>query len=172
MKHVKSLAISLCVAAGIVMLAGSPAAFAANPAYTQIGTIAVPGGLSQFDIFWVDTSSDLAYLADDGSAKGAGAVDVFDVHTDKFLYKIGLGSFVGLFDATHCCNGPTGVLPITPQGELWVGDGNSTVKVISLERNEITTSLIPAARNARMKWHGTLRITSSSSGILTSLRIS
>ena len=135
MKHVKSLVSSLCVIAGIVPLAS--VAFAAGP-YTQIGTIAVPGGLSQFDIFWVDTSSDLAYLADDGAAKGAGAVDVFDTHTDKFLYKIGLGSFIGLFDATHCCNGPTGVFPITPEREIWAGDGNSTVKVIDMDRGEIT----------------------------------
>jgi len=123
------------------MLAGSPAAFAANPAYTQIGTIAVPGGLTQFDILWVDTSSDLMYLADDGAAKNVGAVDVFDVHNDKFLYKIGLGSFAGLFDATHCCNGPTGVLPLTPQGVIWAGDGNSTIKVISMQRGEITTTI-------------------------------
>ncbi len=140
MKHVKSLAISLCVVAGIVMLAGTPAAFAAGP-YMQIGTIAVPGGLSQFDIMWVDTSTDLMYFADDGAAKGAGAVDVFDVHGDKFLYKIGLGSFQGLFDATHCCNGPTGVFPIPEQRVIWAGDGNSTIKVISMDRNEITTTI-------------------------------
>src|SRR5580700_2547918 len=101
MKREKSFIFSLCVIAGIVLFAGAPATFAAGP-YTQIGTIAVPGGLSQFDIFWVDPASDLAYLADDGSSKGAGAVDVFDVHSDKFLYKIGLGTFAGLFDATHC----------------------------------------------------------------------
>ena len=93
MKHKNSHVFSLCVVTGIVLLAGAPAAIAAGP-YTQIGTMAVPGGLSQFDILWVDTSTDLMYLADDGATKGAGAVDVFDVHNDKFLYKIGLGSFV------------------------------------------------------------------------------
>jgi hypothetical protein len=152
-KHKKSLVFSLCVIAGIVLLASAPAAFAAGP-YTQIGTIAVPGGLSQFDILWVDTSSDLMYLADDGKSKGAGGVDVFDVHTDQYLYKIGLGSFVGLFDATHCCNGPTGVLPITPQRELWAGDGNSTVKVIDMDRGEITDiiSLPGKERSDEMAW--------------------
>ena len=90
MKPTQCLASSLFVIAGIVVLASAPTAFAAGP-YVQIGTIAVPGGLSQFDIMWVDTSSDLMYFADDGASLGAGAVDVFDVHNDKFLYKLGLG---------------------------------------------------------------------------------
>jgi len=145
-KHEKSFVFPLFVIASIVLLAGAPAAFAAGP-YTQIGTIAVPGGLSQFDIFWIDPATDLAYFADDGAAKGAGAVDVFDTHTDKFLYKIGLGSFIGLFDATHCCNGPTGVFPVTQQGVLWAGDGNSTIKVIDLERNEITAIINTGGKN-------------------------
>jgi len=146
MKREKSFIFSLCVIAGIVLFAGAPATFAAGP-YTQIGTIAVPGGLTQFDIFWVDPASDLAYLADDGSSKGAGAVDVFDVHSDKFLYKIGLGTFAGLFDATHCCNGPTGVWPVTQQGVLWAGNGNSTINVINLQRNEITQIIKTGGKN-------------------------
>lgn len=140
MKRPKSLVSSLCAIAGFVLLAGAPVAFAAGP-YVQIGTIAVPGGLSQFDIMWVDTSSDLMYFADDGAALGAGAVDVFDVHNDKFLYKLGLGSFRGLYDATHCCNGPTGVLPVTPQREIWAGDGNSTIKVINMDNGEIVNTI-------------------------------
>ena len=150
-KHDKTLIFRLCVIAGIALLFGAPMAFAVvlGPAgpYTQIGTIKVPGGLAQFDILWVDTSSDLMYLADDGAAKGAGGVDVFDVHTDKFLYKIGLGSFQGLFDATHCCNGPTGVLPIPQQRLLWAGDGNSTIKVINLDRNEIVNVINTGGKN-------------------------
>ena len=140
MQKEQSLITSTCVLAGIFMLAGTPAAFAAG-AYTQIGTIAVPGGISQIDILWVDTSSDLMYLANDGSTKGAGRVDVFDVHADRFLYSLGLGSFVGLFDATHCCNGPTGVLPIPAQSQLWAGDGNSTVKVFDLDRGNIIANI-------------------------------
>jgi hypothetical protein len=155
-EHGKSLVFFLCLT-GIVFLAVAPALLAGTGAagpYSQIGTIAVPGGLKQFDILWVDTSSDLMYLGDDGAAKGAGAVDVFDVHTDKFLYKIGLGSFQGLFDATHCCNGPTGVLPIPAQREIWAGDGNSTIKVIDMDRNEIVSIINTGGKNRadEMAW--------------------
>ena len=153
MKHEKSLAFSLCVIVAFVLLAGAPAAVAAGP-YTQIGTITVPGGITQVDIMWTDPSSDLLYLANDGAAKGAGRVDVFDTHTDKYLYSIGLGNFVGLFDATHCCNGPTGVLPVTPQRELWAGDGNSTIKVIDMDRNDITSIINTGGKNRadEMAW--------------------
>ncbi len=157
-RHQKAFVFSMCVVAAIVLLAVAFPAFAVVPGpagpYTQIGTISVPGGLKQFDILWVDTSSDLMYLGDDGSAKGAGAVDVFDVHSDRFLYKIGLGSFQGLFDATHCCNGPTGVLPIPQQRQLWAGDGNSTIKVINMDRNEISNIINTGGTNRadEMAW--------------------
>lgn len=140
MKHRNSLVLSKRVLAAFAIAAGATAAFAAGP-YTQIGTIAVPGGLSQFDIMWVDTSSDLAYFADDGASLGAGAVDVIDVHNDKFVSKLGLGSFRGLYDPTHCCNGPTGVLPLTPEREIWAGDGNSTIKVINMDNGEIINTI-------------------------------
>jgi hypothetical protein len=136
LKHQTSLSFSLLVTAGLVLLAGTPAAFGAGP-YAQIGTIAIPGGATQFDILWVDTSSDLMYFANDHGTKGAGTVDVFDVHNDTYLYSLGVGMFQGLFDATHCCNGPTGVLPIPQVREVWAGDGNSTIKVFSMDRGEV-----------------------------------
>src|ERR1700678_2197065 len=94
--------------AGFVLLAGAPAAYAAGP-YVQIGTIAIPNGATQFDILWVDSATDLMYFSNDHGTKGSGTVDVFDVHNDVFVASLGIGSFQGLVDATHCCNGPTGV---------------------------------------------------------------
>jgi hypothetical protein len=135
-KHQKSLVFPLLATAGVLLLAGAPAASAAGP-YTQIGTIAIPGGATQFDILWVDTATDLMYFANDHGTKGAGTVDVFDVHNDTYLYSLGTGMFQGLFDATHCCNGPTGVLPIDANREVWAGDGNSTIKVLSMDRGEV-----------------------------------
>lgn len=153
MKHQKSFAFSLFVIAGIVLLAGAPAAFAAGP-YTQIGTIAIPNGATQFDILWVDTSSDLMYFSNDHGSKGAGTVDVFDVHNDIYLYSLGLGNFVGLFDATHCCNGPTGVFPISSEREVWAGNGNSTINVIDMDRGDITHIINTGgtARADEMAW--------------------
>jgi len=60
MRHKKFPKLPLCVFAVVILFTGAPAALAAG-AYTQIGTIAVPGGLTQFDILWIDTSWSLVY---------------------------------------------------------------------------------------------------------------
>jgi len=94
----------------------------------------------------------LMYLSNDHSSKGAGTVDVFDVHNDTYLYSMGEGHFVGLYDASHCCNGPTGVLPIAT-GEVWAGDGKSTINVFDA-RGELTNTIATGgvARADEMAW--------------------
>lgn len=137
MKHQKPFAISLFVLAGLVLFAGAPAAWAAGP-YTQIGTITIPGGVPNNDIIWIDTSTDLMYLTNSGATPGVGVVDVFDVRNDTFLYAI--PGFAG-HNSGSGHNGPNGVLPIPQQGELWVGDGPSLMKIVNLERNEIVATI-------------------------------
>src|SRR6266704_971161 len=103
--------------------------------YTLLTTVAIPGGLNGFDISWVDSEARRYYLADRGNAtvtpKVPPRIDVIDTKHNKFLYSI-LG-FAG----------PNGVVAIHGSGdddesdqenagELWVGDANSTAKVVDL----------------------------------------
>lgn len=59
------------------------------PDYQQIATSPVPGGLTSFDISWVDPSTNRHYLADRASTKkGSGRIDVIDARQNTFLYTI------------------------------------------------------------------------------------
>jgi DNA-binding beta-propeller fold protein YncE len=88
----------------------------------QVGTIAIPGEpINQFGVLAIDQSSGLGYLAD----KDNKAVVVFDTRTDKYVSRI--GGFVGMTKSGNN-SGPNGVL--IADGELWVSDGDSTVKVV------------------------------------------
>jgi DNA-binding beta-propeller fold protein YncE len=127
----------LSAAVGVSAFAGS-----ANAAeLRQIGTISIPGEpLNSFDISFVDQGSGLYFLAD-RSNKG---IDIVD--TKKGAYVGRVGGMVGPImkkDGT-CCNndksGPNGVLVINGK-EAWVGDGDSTVKVIDLKSMKIVDTI-------------------------------
>jgi hypothetical protein len=127
----------LSAAVGVSAFAG-----AANAAeLRQIGTISIPGEpLNSFDISWIDQSTGMYYLAD-RSNKG---IDIIDTKKGAWVGRI--GGMVGPImkkDGT-CCNndksGPNGVLTINGK-EAWVGDGDSTVKVIDLKTGKITDTI-------------------------------
>ena len=126
----------LSAAVGVSAFAG-----AANAAeMRQIGTIAIPGEpLNSFDISFIDQATGMYYLAD-RSNKG---IDIVD--TKKGIYVGRVAGMVGPImkkDGT-CCNndasGPNGVL--IAGHEAWVGDGDSTVKVIDLKTNKIVDTI-------------------------------
>jgi YVTN family beta-propeller protein len=126
----------LSAAVGVAAFAG-----AANAAeLRQIGTISIPGEpLNSFDISYIDQATGLYYLAD-RSNKG---IDIVD--TKKGTYVGRVGGMVGPImkkDGT-CCNndksGPNGVL--VAGKEIWVGDGDSTVKVIDAKTLKITDTI-------------------------------
>jgi hypothetical protein len=106
----------------------------------QIGTIPIPGApLNSFDISYIDQASGLYFLAD-RSNKG---IDIVDIKK---------GTWIGPVmkkDGT-CCNndasGPNGVL--VAGKEIWIGDGDSTVKVADLTTMKITAT-IPTGGKAR-----------------------
>jgi hypothetical protein len=113
------------------------------PATTQtrcLTAIAIPGNpLRSFDISWVSSERPEYYIAD-RSNKG---VDIIDTAHNKF--KKTIGGFVGIklnsagtaVDNNH--SGPDGV---TSHGKwLYVGDGDSTLKVIDLETGQIVATL-------------------------------
>lgn len=90
------------------------------------GTITVPGKpLESFDASFVDPAKGLYFLAD----RSNGALDVVNVRSRKLVAQI--GGFVGAVDRGPK-SGPDGVITIPGRDEVWVGDGDSTVKIVSL----------------------------------------
>ena len=104
-------------------------ASAATASYHKLLTITGPGipphaARWPFDISWFDEASQMYYLADAGNAR----VDLIDAKTNTFLGAI--GGFTG-FHGSIETQGPAGLVTDNLY-QLWVGDGNSTVKVIDL----------------------------------------
>lgn len=89
--------------------------------------------LTSFDIGWTDAAASRYYLADRSNK----SVDVFD--TDKNTLVTEIGGFVG-FTGNDDTSGPDGVVS-TSQIELWVGDGDSTVKVVNVLSGTIAATI-------------------------------
>jgi DNA-binding beta-propeller fold protein YncE len=118
------------VLAATGVLAAAPAGAAQ---LKQVGTIAVPGEpLAPFDIGVVDQDSQRYYLADRTNK----SLDIFDAKTDAFLGRV--PGFVGQKESNDV-SGPDGVVVVG--GEAWVGDGDSTVKVVDLATNKIVATI-------------------------------
>jgi len=149
MQHKKVL---LIAGLGVALLVLFESASAQSPtfAYRQIATIAIPGGLAGFDISWVDPGSELFYLTDRTATKGTGRIDVIDGQTNRFLYSIPTipneFGFVG--NAGPGISGPNGVVAIPQKNQLYVGDGDSNVKVVDLAAKAIV-AIIPTGGKFR-----------------------
>lgn len=144
------------------LLTGTALAFSATAfgqgsliTYKQTASIDIPGSLTSFDISWVDTANGRFYLADRTSKKGGGRIDVIDTQNNKFLYSIPMtASEIGFAGATPApspgCNasGPNGVVAIPQLHQLYVGDGDSTVKVVDLEAKAVV-AIIPTGGKCR-----------------------
>jgi DNA-binding beta-propeller fold protein YncE len=89
----------------------------------------------------IDQTSGLGYLAD----KTHQAVVVFDTRTDGYVARI--AGFAGRMKSSKT-SGPNGVVAIDGGSELWVSDGDSTIKVIDLKTNKIIET-IATGGNAR-----------------------
>ena len=114
-----------------------------NTNYSRIATIKVPGNpLSVFDISFVDPVLPLYYLADRSNA----SLDIIDIRTNTVIAQI--GGFVGARkDAAGKVNndisGPDGVATVGV-GEVWVGDGDSTVKVVDIVSQKVVATISTA----------------------------
>ncbi len=120
------------------------AAQTADPAptggYARLGTIAIPGKpLLTYDISFVDPVLHLYYFSDRSNA----GIDVFDTRSNRFLGRItgnaATGQFAGQKD-TNDVSGPNGVSP-AEFGTIWAGDGDSTVKIMSLFTGQVVKSV-------------------------------
>jgi DNA-binding beta-propeller fold protein YncE len=133
MRHVTKLVL----AAGVALPALAGAAGAAE--LRQIGTISIPGEpLNSFDISYIDQATGMYYLAD-RSNKG---IDIVD--TKKGAYVGRATGMVG-FSGKNDTSGPNGV--IIAGKEAWVGDGDSTVKVIDLKSMKIVDTIKTGGKN-------------------------
>jgi DNA-binding beta-propeller fold protein YncE len=103
--------------------------------FKQVGTIAIPGEpINQLGVMTIDQKSGLGYLAE----KDNKAVDVFDTKTDKYVSRI--GGFVGQ-TKNGDASGPNGVIVVNDGAELWVSDGDSTIKIVDLKSGQISGTL-------------------------------
>jgi hypothetical protein len=98
------------------------------------------GKVTSFDISYVDPRLGLYVLGDRSSR----AVDLVHVHSNS-ITQLGVGAFKGV--ATSCasgnnndCSGPDGV-QIVEGREVWVGDGDSTFKIIDIASDTITATI-------------------------------
>ncbi|MDP2356236.1 MAG: hypothetical protein Q8M31_09295 [Beijerinckiaceae bacterium] len=82
----------------------------------------------------IDQASGLGYLAD----KTNKGVVVFDTKTDTFVTRI--PGFVGRMKDGDA-SGPNGVVVVKDGAEVWVSDGDSTIKVIDIKTNTVTRTL-------------------------------
>ncbi|HMF50766.1 MAG TPA: hypothetical protein VK603_19080, partial [Candidatus Saccharimonadales bacterium] len=113
----KSRATSVIVAALAAMIS---ARSAQAGGLKQVAEISIPGDpITDIGIVAIDQTTGLGYLAD----KTNKSVVVFDTKTDKFVARI--PGFVGLLKDGNA-SGPNGVVVVG--AEVWVSDGDSTIK--------------------------------------------
>jgi hypothetical protein len=101
----------------------------------QVAGIAIPGGpINSIGVMYVDQDTGLGYLAD----KDNKAVDIIDTRTDTFV-----GHITGFTGTTNsgATSGPNGIISINGGAELWVSDGDSTIKVIEPKTGRITDTI-------------------------------
>lgn len=125
----KSRSTSVIVAALAAMISASPAQAGG---LKQVAEISIPGDpITDIGIMAIDQTTGLGYLAD----KTNKSVVVFDTKTDKFVARI--PGFVGRLKDGDA-SGPNGVVVVKGGAEVWVSDGDSTIKVIDTKTGQIT----------------------------------
>src|SRR4030095_1236575 len=126
----KLRATSMIVAALAAMISASPAQAGG---LKQVAEISIPGDpITDIGIMAIDQTTGLGYLAD----KTNKSVVVFDTKTDKFVARI--PGFVGLLKDGNA-SGPNGVVVVG--AEVWVSDGDSTIKVVDTKTGQITGTI-------------------------------
>jgi DNA-binding beta-propeller fold protein YncE len=71
-------------------------------------------------------------------------VDIVDASSNQFETRV--TGFVG-FTGNNDTSGPNGIVVVHDRDELWVGDGNSSVKVIDLRTDSIVASISTGGAN-------------------------
>ena len=109
--------------------------------YKHLTNILIPGGLTGFDISWVDSANARYYLADSGNANATPSVppriDVIDTEHDQYLTSVDLPS------------APHGVLAIPRAHELWAGLTDSSVAIIDTDTYMAPTQFVSTGGQKR-----------------------
>jgi hypothetical protein len=136
--NVKKTLLVTLVLSSVVGLVLSGSVGQADQAYSLQTTIKIPNVPHTppwaFDIGWVDPATHTYYLADRTNA----AVDVVKVADNKFVGFLAQHKFRGA-TGDNDTSGPNGIL--TVDGELWAGDGDSTVKIIDLASGGVVKTI-------------------------------
>src|SRR5262245_42136703 len=122
--------------ATFVIVAAFAARISASPAQAgdmkQGAEISIPGDpITDIGIMAINQTTGLGYLAD----KTNKSVVVFDTKADKFVTRI--PGFVGRLKDGDA-SGPNGVVVVKGGAEVWVSDGDSTIKVIDAKTGQVT----------------------------------
>ncbi len=115
-----------------------------NTNYSRVASIQIPGKpLSVFDISFVDPILPFYYLADRSNA----SLDIVDIRTNTVIGQV--GGFVGVRKdpatglTSTAVSGPDGVAT-AGIGEVWVGDGDSSVKVVDIFTQKVIDTISTA----------------------------
>lgn len=141
-------AIAICLTVAFSLLLGLDGQ-AQNMSYRQITLIHLPGippesGAFSYDISWVDPGTHRYYLAD----RTGNGIDVVDTKTNRFLYRMAQGQFVGFTGKTDT-SGPDGILVIADQQVAWIGDGKSRVRALDVRTGLIMATISTGTTNNR-----------------------
>lgn len=109
--------------------------------YRLLTTISIPGApIDNFDISYVDPATQTFYFSDRTNA----GVNVINMQDNSFVGRI--GGFVGV-RGKNSVSGPNGIVLVPEQKELWVADGDSTVKVVDLQSKSVVASIPTGGKN-------------------------
>lgn len=132
----------VCCAVGAALLSIPTLAFAQDPnpeeTFVLQSTVTIPGQpLTSFDIGWVDPALHKYFLADRSNA----GIDIIDTRSKDVTQIIPQPPVVFVGNTgTSVTSGPNGILTIDDQPggpQIWAGDGDSTVKIISYPSGQV-----------------------------------
>jgi hypothetical protein len=119
------------------------AARSADETYTVKTIIPVPGGLTSFDISFVDANINTFVLADRTNR----AIDVVDTRTNTLIHQFTANPpFAGVVATPANASGPNGVI-IVDQREIWATDApsssspTSSIRVINLKTGAMIANI-------------------------------
>lgn len=121
---------SAAAVATVLILIGVAAAQASE--LKKVGQVTLPTPSNEFSTASVDSASGLMFLPDRTNK----AVVVIDTNKDAFVADI--GGFTGIADGRDR-SGPNSIVAV--DGQAWVADGDSTVKIVDLKTRKIVASL-------------------------------
>jgi DNA-binding beta-propeller fold protein YncE len=99
------------------------------------GEIVIPGEpITDIGIMAVNETTGLGYLSD----KTNKSVVVFDTNTDKYVSRI--PGFIGRLKNGDA-SGPNGVVVVNGGAEVWVSDGDSTIKIIDAKTGTVSETI-------------------------------